>query len=172
MKRLIFTILIAILLLTMIACDKENETTDLEIGFEVGDLAFDFEVEDSDGEIVKLSDFRGKKVLVVAWTSTWVACIKELSEIREVHEEINSDDTEILIVNLSNFDFIDSAKLIIEEESLEEISYYDINNHLENYNIMSIPASFYIDSEGVIVKTTLGADSASKIIESLNNIKE
>ena len=81
MKRLIFIILISILLV-MTACSnenetkgtniktEENETKDLEIGFKVGNLAFDFEVENSDGELVKLSDFKGKKVLLIAWTST------------------------------------------------------------------------------------------------------
>ena len=35
----------------------------------VGDDAPDFELKDRDGNVVRLSDFRGKKVLLVTWAS-------------------------------------------------------------------------------------------------------
>ena len=36
---------------------------------QVGEQAPDFELPNQDGKIIKLSDYRGKKVLIVTWAS-------------------------------------------------------------------------------------------------------
>ncbi len=157
--------------LTDVAIDSTSKT-DLEVGYEVGNRAFDIEVENFTKDIVKLSDFLGKPVYILAWTSTWGACISELPEIREVRDA-NLGDFEILIVNLSKYDDINTAKEIITSEQLTNEAYFDVNGHLvDNYNITGIPTSFYIDAYGIIKKVEKGKDNAANILSNINDLIE
>ncbi len=71
MKRIFSLIVIIVLVLSLMACDsKEDNNSELVVGYDIGDLAYNIEVENIDGEVVKLSDFKGKKVYLLAWTST------------------------------------------------------------------------------------------------------
>lgn len=72
-------------------------------------------------------------------------------------------------MNLTKHDNKDKAKKIIKDEGLESLSYYDVNDDLnQNYDIIGVPASFYIDEDGIIKKITFGADVASGILEKIN----
>lgn len=64
MKKVgIISTMVLIILMVFTSCTSES-------GSEIGDSAYDFEVEDSDGNLVKLSDFEGKTVFVLAWSTT------------------------------------------------------------------------------------------------------
>ncbi len=73
MKRFIYFCLTLLIMISIISCNSTKNTSDtsnLEVGYEVGNLAFDIEVENIDGELVKLSDFKGKPVYILAWASS------------------------------------------------------------------------------------------------------
>lgn len=152
---------ILLLLLTLlVGCTAESSS-------EIGDTAYDFEVEDQSGNMVKLSDFEGKTVFVLAWATTWGECLSELPELHEVRENIG-DDVVLMAINLSKQDNQNRAKDHMTSEGLSEIAYYDVNNELLNYSILGIPAAFYINPEGVIKNVSLGADTAAEILEKIN----
>lgn len=69
MKRLLSLMIILTLILGLTSCGPKGNSNS-ETGYEIGDLAYDIEIEDINGEVVNLSDFRGKKVYILAWTST------------------------------------------------------------------------------------------------------
>lgn len=56
-------VLLIVLILSLVAC---NDST----GAEIGNQAYDFEIQDYMGEVVNLSDFQGKTVFLLAWTTT------------------------------------------------------------------------------------------------------
>lgn len=66
MKRILTSVIILLLTLSFISCSSVKSDT----GFNIGDKAFNIAVEDLDGNETKLSDFKGKKVFLLAWTST------------------------------------------------------------------------------------------------------
>lgn len=55
--------ILLLILLMLVSCTAESSS-------EIGDTAYDFEVEDHNGSMVKLSDFEGKTVYVLAWATT------------------------------------------------------------------------------------------------------
>jgi cytochrome oxidase Cu insertion factor (SCO1/SenC/PrrC family) len=63
MKKIVLLILVLMFLLTM-GCGNEGS------GSAIGDQAYDFEVQDDQGNLVKLSDFKGKTVFLLTWTTT------------------------------------------------------------------------------------------------------
>ena len=60
-------------------------------------LAPDFALEDRNGKTVKLSDYRGKKVLVQTWAS-WCACRFDLAGWQKVYEDLKDKNFEIIAV--------------------------------------------------------------------------
>ena len=71
---------------------------------EVGDAAPDFELKDQHGTPVKLSDFRGKKNVVLVFYPLAFSgvCSGELCAIRDDFPEITGDDVEMLTVSVDS----------------------------------------------------------------------
>jgi peroxiredoxin len=80
----------------------------------VGDLAPDFELEDQNGKKVRLSQFRGKKNVLLAFFPFAFSpvCTNELGELKEKEEVILKLDTQILA---SSVDSVWSEKAFAKE---------------------------------------------------------
>ena len=74
---------------------------EIKYGAHKGDMVYDYELVDiQTGEIVKISDFRGKKVFLNFWASWCPPCRAEAPHLQKVHEE--RDDVVILGVNVKD----------------------------------------------------------------------
>src|SRR5690606_6350142 len=79
-----------------------------------GDVPPDFEMETIDGQVVKLSDLKGKKVMVNFWATWCPPCKEEMPEIQKFYDA-HKDDVVILAINSTTdenseqdvYDFID-----------------------------------------------------------------
>ena len=60
-------------------------------GFEEGNIAPDFEVKLLTGETVKLSDYRGKVVLLNFWATWCSPCRREMPDFQKLHDELGED---------------------------------------------------------------------------------
>lgn len=63
MKKIVLLLMIMVFI-SSVGCTSEGG------GSAIGDQAYDFEIEDIDGNKVRLSDFEGKTVFLLAWTTT------------------------------------------------------------------------------------------------------
>ena len=70
----------------------------------VGDMAPDFELEDQNGKKVKLSQFRGKKNILLAFFPFAFSpvCTNELGELKEKEDAILKLDTQILAASVDS----------------------------------------------------------------------
>lgn len=124
-----------------------------------GDEAPDFELRDSTGQPVRLSDYRGKKAVVLlfypfAFTGT---CTGELCSIRDRIEDFSNDEVETLAVSC---DAPPSLKVFAANEGLEFPLLSDFWPHGEvtrEYGVFHEAAgaaergTFVIDKEGTVV---------------------
>ena len=132
---------------------KQTETTgEKTYDFSEGSEAKDFEVELLTGEKVKLSDYRGKVVLLNLW-ATWCGyCVKELPVLQQLHDEYG-DDLVVFTVNCGEDkvkadDFINKNKytFIVGVDKKLEIG----------YPVRTIPITFIIDKDGIIRDKLIG----------------
>ena len=145
---------------TIAGIDMVGETLTLErsetsgIGLRTNMLAPEFEGPGLDSTTVRLSDFRGKYVLIDFW-GTWCGpCLGEIPYLKEVYESYTRDEFDILAV--AN-DEIEALRSFVEEEDLPwtQVVQYEgdetLVEVLKLYRITGYPTTFLIDPEGVIV---------------------
>jgi DsbE subfamily thiol:disulfide oxidoreductase len=139
--------------------DKIEDPEDLPIGLEKGNLAPDFELTDMEGNPVKLSDYRGKAVLLNFWASWCPPCRAEMPHMEKLYKKYKDKKFDILAVNLTNTEKNNGdAEKFVKELGLTFTIPMDVNGAVgADYNIMAYPTSYFIDSDGVIREKVLGA---------------
>lgn len=129
---------------------------DAEVGLEKGNIAPDFELQTLEGETVKLSDYRGEKVMLNFWATWCPPCRAEMPDMQKFHE--NTDVVILAVDLLETENDIDSVTNFIEELGLTFRILLDEDSSVANtYNIQPIPTTYMIDSAGIINTVSFGA---------------
>ena len=157
--------------------DTEAAETDTQKSSEMA--AFDFTLTDQNGNMHRLSDYKGKVVFVNFWATWCPPCQAELPDIEALYHEFGENQEDVIflgVTNPSSEENTNNADVSREEiESfLEENGYtfpvlYDTSGIvLEQYRITAFPTTFLIDGEGNISRYVVGMmtlDEMSDIIE-------
>jgi peroxiredoxin len=137
----------------------------------VGNDAPDFEVQDMDGKMVRLSDFKGKTVLLDFWASWCEPCRREHQYIREAYRQFK--DKGFTVISIALDPPADRSYLIkaIQEDSLIWTNLADPtkdkNQAAKAFSIKLLPQNYLIDSTGMIFNKDLHGESLSQQLNSL-----
>ncbi|KJR99768.1 MAG: alkyl hydroperoxide reductase [Peptococcaceae bacterium BRH_c4a] len=131
--------------------------------------ASDFTLPDLDGKEVRLSDQRGKKVLINFWTTWCGYCKEEMPLLQILHQQGKAKNWQVLTINITS-----------SEQSTQKVkSYIDSNgftfpvllDHKGSvtalYGVKGIPASFILNERGEVIRTKVGPFSEKEIAELL-----
>lgn len=121
------------------------------------DKSYDFTMADTSGKMVKLSDFRGKKVLLEFWASWCGPCIANLPFLRKYAEA--NPNIQILAISLDS-NKADWLKGIKEHNfnfatHISELKRFDGEVSNLMFNINYIPRAILIDENGFIENANL-----------------
>ncbi len=134
--------------------EKQKKAT---VGINKGNIAPDFELQTLDGTKMKLSDFRGKKLIVNLWATWCPPCRAEMPDMQAFYEEQKEDNIAVLAVNLTQSDNKEKVAAFIKEFGLSFPVVLDVDNKVaDTYQVVSIPTSYIIDSKGVIQEKIIG----------------
>lgn len=123
-------------------------------GLKVGAKAPDFDLKTLAGDKVKLSDLKGKKVMLNFWATWCPPCKAEMPAMEEFHKEAG-DDVVILAVNIDPH--LD-VKAFIDENGITFPILLDEEDKVnETYQVLSIPTTYFIDTKGNIGNKYIGA---------------
>ncbi len=110
----------------------------------------DFTVYDVDGNPHKLSDFRGKPVILNFWASWCGPCKSEMPDIEKAYQRYG-EEIHFLIVDLTDGyqETVESGSAYIAQQGYTFPVYYD--TEMEGamaYGVSGIPVTYFIDAEG------------------------
>jgi cytochrome c biogenesis protein CcmG/thiol:disulfide interchange protein DsbE len=115
----------------------------------------DFSLSDLQGNTVKLSQFRGKPVLINFW-ATWCAPCKEELPLLEKIYQANKNQLEILGVDIAEENTKVEAK--VKEVGLSYTTLLDPYLQVTNqYKVTAYPTSIFVDKDGMVQAVKLGA---------------
>ncbi|MGG3560752.1 redoxin domain-containing protein [Neobacillus rhizosphaerae] len=162
-KKIIAAVVLVSLLTVAIvqAMDKKTEapkTTSQETankeGLSIGAKAPDFELKTLTGDTVKLSNLKGKKVMLNFWATWCPPCKAEMPEMEQFSKQ-TGDDVVILAVNI---DPQLDVQGFVNENKITFPVLLDAEDQVnEAYQVLSIPTTYFINSKGVIKNKFTGS---------------
>lgn len=172
MKRIVtlFTLVLTILIIGS-GCGSAETTN---IGKNKGDLAPDFALQDINGNAVALEDFAGEKVYVKYWASWCSICLAGLEDLDTLTAE-EKDFKVISIVN-PNFNAEKPADKFIkwyERLEMENIIVLldEDGTYAKQFRVIAYPTSYYIGTDGVLVKMIPGHNTNEQIKKEMAKIE-
>jgi peroxiredoxin len=157
--------------------NKEDTKIDVavdsdEIGLSVGDIAPDFELTTLDGETVRLSDYRGKRVFINFWATWCPPCRAEMPDMQKLYEE-KEVDVEILAVNITESEKNEKDVTdFVKDFGLTFPILMDVNSVVSTtYKVQAYPTSYMIDSSGRIQLIAPGAMNHEFMVQEIEKMK-
>ena len=156
-----------------IVTGADSTTIEYESGLEEGNTPPDFELSTLSGDIIKLTDYKGKKVILNFWASWCGPCKAEMPHMQNYYaKNKDSANVEIIAVNMTT-----------EERGLASIEKF-VNAYgltfpvpLDNdgevmgmYRIMTIPTTYMISTDGTIKQKIIGPMDEKTIKELVDNL--
>ena len=137
-------------------------------------LAPDFTVYDLEGNPHKLSDFRGKPVILNFW-ATWCGyCKMEMPDFNEKYQEYG-EEIHFLMVNVTDGsqETVEKASAFVAEEGYSFPVYYDTTlEATSSYPTNGLPVTFIIDAEGAVTAWQQGMMTADALQKGIDMVLE
>lgn len=146
--------------------EKERATS-------IGAVAPEFTQNDPNDKPVKLSDFKGKYVLLDFWASWCGPCRAENPNVVKAYNTYKDKNFTVLGVSLDNPGKKDAWLAAVEKDGLTWTQLSDLkgweNEVSQMYGVRGIPQNFLIDPKGVIVGKNLRGEALEKKLAELLN---
>lgn len=189
---LVIVLLVAVMIGTYVKqqIDKEREIDAASLGQEVederviglkkGDTPPDFTLTTLDGEEITLSELRGKKVVLNFWATWCPPCKAEMPHMQNYYEQYaKEENVEILAVNLTSAERdisqaakVDTVKTFKNAYELTFPILLDTENATGlDYQVITIPTTYFIDVEGYIrhrIEGPMNMDMLESYVKSLD----
>jgi len=141
---------------------KSRTTWDTAFTSWYGEEAPDFTFEDIVGKSHRLSDYRGRDVIVVFWATWCPACNMEIPHLIELRKMLGED--ELVILAISN----EPPELLEKFVAAKKINYVVASVNVGTLpapfvSVASIPTTFFIDRNGNIKLVAEGLVSLEEI---------
>ncbi|MBE6935884.1 MAG: TlpA family protein disulfide reductase [Ruminococcaceae bacterium] len=137
-------------------------------------VAPDITIYDADGSAVRLSDFRGKPVVMNFWASWCGPCQSEMPDFDAKYQACG-DEVHFLMVNMTTDgrESEMSARNFIETAGYSFPVYYDLDGEAAAaYGVYALPTTYFIDAEGYGIAAAQGAINAETLQKGLDMILE
>ncbi len=121
----------------------------------VGGPAPDFELDQLNGPSARMSDYRGKVVLLNFWATWCTPCKKEMPEIQAAYESLKDQGFVVLALNFG--ETTEKAEKLVKKMGLTFPILLDREVEVaERHRVVSLPVTFFIDPSGVIKEQVFG----------------
>lgn len=129
----------------------------------------DFTLQDINGKIIKLSDYKGQVIILNFWATWCPPCLAEIPDFVKFYSAYREKGVEIIGIAVSSN--IDDVKKIISEKKINyTICMSDGKIESQYGGIRAIPTTFIIDKQGNIHQKKIGFMSENELTEIIKDI--
>jgi len=135
----------------------------------IGDEFADFKMKDQNGKALKLSDLKGKTVLLDFWASWCAPCRKENPNLVRIYKKFKPKGFEIFAVSLD-----EKKNKWLDAIKNDRLDWYHVNDLKGNgnhaallYGVEGVPDSFLIDENGIIVARDLRGKELEQLLNKM-----
>ncbi|MCA0173503.1 peroxiredoxin family protein [Bacillus sp. RAR_GA_16] len=139
-----------------------------EIGIQEGKRAPDFTLYSLEGKEVSLSDYKDKVIFINFWATWCPPCKEEIPDMQKFYEEEAEQlDAEILAINLTTNE---SSSQVVKDFAKKNHLTFPIlmdteGQQMETFVAITIPTTYVIDKNGIIMKRIIGPMNKEMMID-------
>ncbi len=135
--------------------EQQTKIDNIKTGNKIGERAPDFSLKTIDNRDIKLSDYRGKYVILNFWATWCGPCRYEIPTLQTTHETWKKADVVIIAINTQ--DGFENAYSYAKAYGLTFTIPVDIPGKVaELYGVRGLPTTFFINSDGIITYIKIG----------------
>ena len=158
---------LALGLLMSVALFAQEEDLDAKYAADLlkpGTPAPEFVLNDINGNSVKMSQFRGKTVVLIFWASWCPDCRAEVPALKEL--QAKTDPDKVVFVSISSDRTVEAWKKYVAENEMGGVQLYkDKSKVSEDYHVKWIPSQYVIGPDGKVVLGTVMLDKVAKALK-------
>jgi len=165
-RALYLIILVAALAWVFASADQTGTSTAGEIPApRQGFLAPDFTLQSLEGKNFTLSELRGQAILVNLWATWCLPCRAEMPAMQRMYEEYKDQGFVVLALNMTYQDTPSAVLPFVQEHGLTFPILLETNGQAAGqYELRSLPSSFFIDRNGIIQEVVIGGPMAEALL--------
>ncbi len=120
-------------------------------------------------ETVKLSDLRGKVVVLNFWASWCVECVKETDALESVWRDYR--DRGVVVLGVDHLDTESAAKKYLANFGVTFPNGIDLQQNVSRpYRITGVPETFFIDKNGVVRRVVIQALTRQELASQIEEL--
>jgi peroxiredoxin len=121
-----------------------------------GDRAPEFSLQNLDGRMVSLADFRGKVVMVHFWATWCPPCVEEMPTLEQLYRSLRARDVEILAVSVDEGG-AGVVAAFMQRHGLSLPVLLDPGRSIAGrYGTFKFPETYIVDRQGVVTYKAIG----------------
>jgi len=160
------------------AATNNDARVDLSEFTEINRPAAEFELQTLDGDTVKLSDYRGKLVLLNFWRTDCVPCQDETPALQAAYEQLRDEGVQIIGMNMFRDEQLNSVGVdqVRQFATLYGVSYpiaLDADGSVtQQYLVGNIPVSYLVDGNGNARFVHIGEVTTADVVALVQELKQ
>jgi len=137
--------------------------------------AADFELPNMDEEKKKLSDYKGKVVLLNFWATWCPPCVREMPSMERLHQQFDADNFKVIAINqMEDSDQVFAFTGQLEIDPTFEILFDSSSEVSQDYAVRGLPTTYLIDKKGKIRYRAIGGREFNhpEVVKVINSLIE
>jgi len=131
-----------------------------------GFVAPDFSLQTLEGETIRLSELRGRPLIINIWASWCLPCEAEMPALQNVYDEYRDEGFTVLAVNATSQDSRADAEAFVREYGLTFPILLDTEGRVVRlYQVSAFPSSYFVGPDGKIREVIVGGPMSEALLD-------
>ncbi|MCW1966849.1 MAG: TlpA family protein disulfide reductase [Anaerolineae bacterium] len=137
-------------------------------------LAPDFTLTTLEGATIKLSDYKGRRIMLNFWASWCAPCLVETPDLVAAYNHLlQQGEQDILFVGIGVNDDAANLRKFAEQKNVSYLVALDPNSVVADaYGVIAMPITVFIDDKGVVYRKFIGIIKQQQVLDVLKEMKK